>query len=962
MHFRAAPVVLGCLAGLSLAGPEAHAARAPTTVRATPGLELVDGRVVTDARALQWRAQPNTVASSRAADRLRRDLGRAWIAWDDATQIPRRIALEGVDAPGVVDDAALAEAFARDVLARHVAALAPGASADDFVLVGNHSSAGIRSVGFAQTSDGREVLGGSISFRFKADRLVVIASDAWPHVPKAASVARIGEANARARSNDWIAADLAPSRIDELGTADTIVLPVLDGGVLAYREVVRVYVDTHAPRSRWAVYVDAVSGEPIARKQQLSFGQGGVAYSVPVRAPVLGRATYAAPFVGVVVDGAPTQTDAIGAYAFADGAATATNSPVGAFVQLIDEGGPLGIVQFTPQDGSAFVWDAAAIEFLDAQLTAFVHASIVKGYVRPIATDLPWLEQQLSVTVNIDDTCNAFSDGDSINFYRASDNCENTGLLADVVYHEFGHSVHTQSIIPGVGVFNTSLSEGISDYLAATIVNDSGMGRGFFYDDSPLRELDPSDHEWRWPEDRGEVHDEGRIIGGALWDLRKGLIAKYGQTTGVQLTDRIWYESTRRAVDIPSMYLEALVVDDDDGNIANGTPNGCEINAAYGPHGLFTPDEGGAVVSIAGSGTKAEITAQYALPSFPGCPIDAKPTLEWQYRDQPELGLGAIEMVPDANGNWVASLDALIEGTVLQYRVLSNYSNGTLGSLPDNFVDPWYEYYVGAVVPIYCTGFEDAAAGWTLAGDFAAGLLTGGGADPANGVTTPEVLADSLVGQYPPNTQSTATSPPIPTSGFLGVRLQYRRWLTVEDGFFDQATLAVDGSAVWNNFASEDDKQATFHHIDKEWRFHDVDLAEFAADGQVQIAYTLESDGGLHLGGWTIDDFCVVGVQSTGGPQCGNAVLDAGEACDDGNLLAGDGCDAACQVEPGPGETGGDTDDGGESSDTTDGEDDGEQDDDGLVGRGCACNDTDPPGRAAALLVLSALVLRRRRA
>lgn len=962
MHVRAASVVLGCLVGLSFAGPEVRAAQAPTTVRVTPGLELVDGRVVTDARGLQWRARPTTIATSRAADRLRRDLGRAFIAWDDATQIPRRIALAGVEAPGVVDDAALAEAFARDVLARHVDVLAPGARADDFVLVGNHSSAGIRSVGFAQTSDGREVLGGSISFRFKADRLVVIASDAWPHVPAAASAARIGEGHARTRTSDWIAADVAPARIDEFGTADTVVLPVLDGGVLAYREVVRVHVDTHAPRSRWAVYVDAISGEPIARKQVLSFAQGGVAYSVPVRAPVLGRATYAAPFVEVVVDGAPTLTDAIGAFAFADGAAAATNTPVGSFVALHDEGGPIGVVQFAPQDGSAFVWDAAAIEFLDAQLTSFVHASIVKGYVRPIALDLPWLEQQLAVTVNIDDTCNAFSDGDSINFYRASDNCENTGRIADVVYHEFGHSVHTQSIIPGVGVFNTSLSEGVSDYLAATIVNESGMGRGFFYDDSPLRELDPPDKEWRWPEDRGEVHDEGRIIGGALWDLRKLMIAKYGQSTGVQLTDRIWYESTRRAVDIPSMYLEALVVDDDDGNLANGTPNACEINAAYGPHGLFSPDEGGAVVSIAGSGTQAEISVHYALPSFPNCPIDAKPTLEWQYRDQPELGVGAVEMVPGPNGDWVASLDALLEGTVLQYRVLSNYSNGTLGSLPDNFVDPWYEYYVGAVVPIYCSGFEDAAAGWSLGGDFAAGLLAGGGADPANGVTTPEVLADSLVGEYPSNTDSSATSPPIPTSGYQGVRLQYRRWLTVEDGFFDQAAITVDGSTAWNNFTSQDDKQATFHHIDKEWRFHDVDLATFASDGQVQITYTLSSDGGLQLGGWTIDDFCVVGVQSSGGPQCGNAVLDAGEGCDDGNLLAGDGCDAGCQVEMGPGETDGGTDDGDASSDTSDGESDAGQDDDGLVGRGCACNGAGGPVGTTALLVVSVLGLRRRRA
>src|SRR6187455_728644 len=30
---------------------------------------------------------------------------------------------------------------------------------------------------------------------------------------------------------------------------------------------------------------------------------------------------------------------------------------------------------------------------------------------------------------------------------------------------------------------------------------------------------------------------------------------------------------------------------------------------------------------------------------------------------------------------------------------------------------------------------------------------------------------------------------------------------------------------------------------------------------------------------------------------CGDHVLDMGEACDDGNTVAGDGCSAACQIE-----------------------------------------------------------------
>ena len=43
----------------------------------------------------------------------------------------------------------------------------------------------------------------------------------------------------------------------------------------------------------------------------------------------------------------------------------------------------------------------------------------------------------------------------------------------------------------------------------------------------------------------------------------------------------------------------------------------------------------------------------------------------------------------------------------------------------------------------------------------------------------------------------------------------------------------------------------------------------------------------------TCDDQCTPA-------QCGDGTLNttSGEACDDGNLNAGDGCDGSCQVEP----------------------------------------------------------------
>jgi cysteine-rich repeat protein len=54
-----------------------------------------------------------------------------------------------------------------------------------------------------------------------------------------------------------------------------------------------------------------------------------------------------------------------------------------------------------------------------------------------------------------------------------------------------------------------------------------------------------------------------------------------------------------------------------------------------------------------------------------------------------------------------------------------------------------------------------------------------------------------------------------------------------------------------------------------------------------------ECDDGNLIAGDGCDPLCAWEA-----PICGNGVLEAGEECDDGNLVAGDGCDPVCQVEP----------------------------------------------------------------
>src|SRR5262249_23561317 len=161
-------------------------------------------------------------------------------------------------------------------------------------------------------------------------------------------------------------------------------------------------------------------------------------------------------------------------------------------------------------------------------------------------------------------------------------------LIQDVVFHEFGHAVHTHEIITGVGAFDGAMSEGAADFLAVQITGDPQMGRGFFYTDEPLRDLDPPMMENRWPDDIGEIHKTGLIFGGTFWDLRKALIAELGEAQGILLTQKLYIGALRRSVDIPTSLIAVLATDDDDGDLANGTPHECAIRNAFAQHGLRT--------------------------------------------------------------------------------------------------------------------------------------------------------------------------------------------------------------------------------------------------------------------------------------------------------------------------------------------------------------------------------------
>ncbi len=88
-----------------------------------------------------------------------------------------------------------------------------------------------------------------------------------------------------------------------------------------------------------------------------------------------------------------------------------------------------------------------------------------------------WLQAQLQTTVNIGSTCNAYYSSNTINFYKSGGGCRNTGEIAAVFDHEWGHGLdyHDTNGTP------STTGESYADIAAAYRLQQSCVGYGFWW-------------------------------------------------------------------------------------------------------------------------------------------------------------------------------------------------------------------------------------------------------------------------------------------------------------------------------------------------------------------------------------------------------------------------------------------------------------------------------------------------
>jgi hypothetical protein len=251
-----------------------------------------------------------------------------------------------------------------------------------------------------------------------------------------------------------------------------------------------------------------------------------------------------------------------------------------------------GNISKTVQSGSLdLLWDDANSHPAERDVTYTVN--LARDHVIGVDTALKGINSRLTLNVNLAQTCNAYYDpgNRSLNFFAAGGGCANTGEILDVIAHEFGHRVnHVRYIAAGADYMNDkSLDEGFADLSSNFLRDDPVIGKGFNGKNTKLR---TSDNTTMWPKDiSADGHMTGVIISGAVWDLRKLIghdqAERLYDLCGYLAPDGIGYNDP---VSIKLLFTEVLAaflsVDDDDGDLTNGTPHAAEILKAFQMHNI----------------------------------------------------------------------------------------------------------------------------------------------------------------------------------------------------------------------------------------------------------------------------------------------------------------------------------------------------------------------------------------
>jgi len=457
-----------------------------------------------------------------------------------------------------------------------------------------------------------------------------------------------------------------------------------------------------------------------------------------------------------------------------------------------------------------------------AQANGFNWVARQRDWIRSIFPNDNTADFLSTTNVNLAQTCNAFFNGSSTNYYQAGGSCNNTAF-SSVVAHEMGHWLNVRY---GTGNGSDGMGEGNADVFSIYMLDDPVVGRFFFTSGGSIRNATNTrqfcgDSN---PGCYGAVHTDGEVWMGAAWKVRTRLNNSLGNTAGDLQSSLLflgWLNSYNQTQIRSIIETQWLTLDDNDGNINNGTPNYQAIDGGFRQQGFPGFDLPFVVITnLAQLPNTTNEAGPYNVSADVVAGINppiASATLRYRVNG------GAVQTAPMSlvSGNtYSAGIPGQPSPAVIEYAVEGRDNANNAVSFPSTDLGQGYSFAVGQIATVFTTAFENGAEGWARAGGNATtglwelGDPNGTAAQPEDDHTPAPGVNCWFTGQAAPGASigtndvdggsTLLESQTFDLAGRQGVRISYWRWYSNSEGSAPNADVFVveisnNGGASWFN-------------------------------------------------------------------------------------------------------------------------------------------------------------------
>ena len=503
------------------------------------------------------------------------------------------------------------------------------------------------------------------------------------------------------------------------------VLPVVFGKQVAPYLVYRVRFDTQQPLGRWEAYVDAQDGEVFWRYDLNSYYTitGDDRGDVQERRADDPYSNYPMPYQQITADNHTVYSDANGNFSVNvtnNQVYTVTATNRGTYCRVYDVANSRYATTSTtgsPSSPAHLYWDDATCT--PAERDAFYHVNLAHSWLKGVDPTFDGMDYQLHTVVNdYGCTCNAWSGGGGLNFCAEGGNCNNMAQVADVVYHEYHHTVTAETYWPSAPPSSNGMNEGFSDCCAMVLTDSYCMAQSYNHNNPEgCMRTGLNLRQYPGTECSGEVHCLGEILMGGFWKARRNLLEKHGAGFAPQIDLYFRHAVVAKTYNMPNFVMQFMLANDDNGDLADGSPDYWEICDGFSANGLACPTITKKIVFVhmpltdqPNTGSPVLLTANLTATAGAGTVLPESTKVFYSYDG---IRYAGILMTNLGSGNYRAYLP-LTDGVLVDYYLRSVTTTGIKGTEPNRAPEKYtHRFLAGPTTDVLNDNLE-TNLGWTL--------------------------------------------------------------------------------------------------------------------------------------------------------------------------------------------------------------------------------------------------------